>query len=823
MAVPKEEPSGDPAFDKEMEQMKIDYQKSIPDKIKKFEDLAVKLFEETTQPNIKALRDEVHKVAGSAGSYGFPEVSKICKSFQTVLDGWLEQSASMSIEWKELEVIKKFLDDIKKETSKIASIVEQQPQQPQPAAPKDESVDEIMGKISEEYTKSIPDKIKKLEESVNNLANGADGKSLKSLREETHKIAGSAGTYGYQQASILCKRFVSKLDEWIKDFSTKPISEEKILEMKKFLENIKNALVQEKQVKSSEKRFIPPAVLQEHFNLDLYIADKDEENLSLLAKEAQARGLRIKVQTDKIQAVKDIEEKDFHPRMLIIGQCVPRGKAEEDHLELKACDIAKQFKEQNKKTIFGVITDKADMNFHIEALKRGIDYIIERPFVIDNVLNLVESSIPTLFEKPYKVLVLDDDKDVCEYIKYILTEINVEVKESTTIEGIYEILKTFSPQLLLLDLFLGEANGIEILKSIRKDARFRDLPIVLVTARDDIETMKQAYSEKVDDYLVKPLVKGLVQSKVLYFAFKQAYKDILQTQDPQSGLLAKRALIIYLNRKFEKIKPEENHSLVGFSIDKLEEMGKNSGPGLTEKIIVDFANSLQRFFRAYEIIGRFDNNIFMVFLDNLTPQEANELVKNFLGTIRIEMPLKREPIELIKVSGAIAVFPYDGKNSNDLMNSSENMLNQAKAEGGNKVICRALALQPQIVKEIFVLDDDADIQKVLKFSFEKKEYKVIVFGTIKEAEIYLKSKQRGELPNLLIFDRLLPDGDGLELYRRLKQEIIDFPPTLFLSKLSSEQDIMAGLKEGAVDYVIKPFSISILMEKALKLLKMKKK
>lgn len=126
-------------------------------------------------------------------------------------------------------------------------------------------------------------------------------------------------------------------------------------------------------------------------------------------------------------------------------------------------------------------------------------------------------------------------------------------------------------------------------------------------------------------------------------------------------------------------------------------------------------------------------------------------------------------------------------------------------------------------KEIFLVEDDEDIRRLLHYAFEKKGFSLITASSVKEALHFFKNKKNEELPLLCIFDRILPDGDGLEVYHKLKHKFSDFPPSLFLTKLSAEHDVMAGLKEGAVDYITKPFSLTVLMEKALKLLKSKGK
>lgn len=120
--------------------------------------------------------------------------------------------------------------------------------------------------------------------------------------------------------------------------------------------------------------------------------------------------------------------------------------------------------------------------------------------------------------------------------------------------------------------------------------------------------------------------------------------------------------------------------------------------------------------------------------------------------------------------------------------------------------------------KIVIVDDDEDLQKILSFAFSSEgfEVKSIISGT--EALTYLLNQENLQTVSLLILDRMLPDMDGIQILEQLGDKFPKHIPVLILSVLSAEKDVLAGLKRGAVDYVIKPFSLPILMEKASRLL-----
>jgi DNA-binding response OmpR family regulator len=121
--------------------------------------------------------------------------------------------------------------------------------------------------------------------------------------------------------------------------------------------------------------------------------------------------------------------------------------------------------------------------------------------------------------------------------------------------------------------------------------------------------------------------------------------------------------------------------------------------------------------------------------------------------------------------------------------------------------------------KIIIVDDDEDLLKLLATSFKAQGFDVKTFATGKEGMSYLLIEKNLKEASLIILDRMLPDMDGLDILKTLHEKTSLKVPVLILSILSSEKDVLSGLKKGAVDYVSKPFSLPIFMQKALSLIK----
>jgi len=111
---------------------------------------------------------------------------------------------------------------------------------------------------------------------------------------------------------------------------------------------------------------------------------------------------------------------------------------------------------------------------------------------------------------------------------------------------------------------------------------------------------------------------------------------------------------------------------------------------------------------------------------------------------------------------------------------------------------------------ILVVDDEKPNLNVLNFILHR-EYVVYL---AKDGQTALELAEE-YLPDLILLDIILPDLDGYEVMTRLKaSEKTRNIPVIFITGLNSSEDVEKGLQMGAADYITKPFSAGIVLEKA---------
>ncbi|MBR5084002.1 MAG: response regulator [Prevotella sp.] len=108
---------------------------------------------------------------------------------------------------------------------------------------------------------------------------------------------------------------------------------------------------------------------------------------------------------------------------------------------------------------------------------------------------------------------------------------------------------------------------------------------------------------------------------------------------------------------------------------------------------------------------------------------------------------------------------------------------------------------------ILLVDDNSDTRLFLQRSLED-EYTVLLAANGKEALLMM---EENEDVDIVISDVMMPEMDGIELFRKLKCNInFSHVPVILLTAKSSEENIVAGLQEGVADYITKPFSLRVL-------------
>lgn len=102
------------------------------------------------------------------------------------------------------------------------------------------------------------------------------------------------------------------------------------------------------------------------------------------------------------------------------------------------------------------------------------------------------------------IVVVDDEPDIVELVSLNLTKAGFKVRTFEDGEGLFKFLKSNVPDLVILDLMLPDADGYEICKFLKREEKFSNMPVIMLTARSEEMDKILGLELGADDYVTKP-------------------------------------------------------------------------------------------------------------------------------------------------------------------------------------------------------------------------------------------------------------------------------------------------------------------------------
>ena len=104
----------------------------------------------------------------------------------------------------------------------------------------------------------------------------------------------------------------------------------------------------------------------------------------------------------------------------------------------------------------------------------------------------------------YKILIVDDEKDIVDLVSYNLEKEGFSTVKALDGESALQIIRAQKPDLIILDLMLPKMNGLDVCKTVRRNPETSGLPIIMLTAKSDEVDKVTGLEVGADDYVTKP-------------------------------------------------------------------------------------------------------------------------------------------------------------------------------------------------------------------------------------------------------------------------------------------------------------------------------
>ncbi|MGQ9705965.1 MAG: GGDEF domain-containing response regulator [bacterium] len=301
-----------------------------------------------------------------------------------------------------------------------------------------------------------------------------------------------------------------------------------------------------------------------------------------------------------------------------------------------------------------------------------------------------------------KILVVDDEPSILEIITFMLENEGYIVSNAATGFTALEKVLTFKPNLILLDVMLPKMDGIEVARRLKSNFRTRHIPIIMVSAKRDIEDKIIGMEIGADDYVTKPFSRDelLARVKMVLRRTKEQLERNALTSLPGN---------IFIEIEIKKlIEQKKRFSMFYLDMDNFKPFNDYYGYVEGDKAIILLGNVLldviEEFGSSEDIVGHIGGDDFVV----LTFTEdvdilAGEMVSRFYEKSKGLFPEedmargyfvtedrqhKKSSFRTVLTISVVIIEDVNGRFTNyaQLVDSAMELKKYAKSLGGNRFV-----------------------------------------------------------------------------------------------------------------------------------------
>lgn len=127
-------------------------------------------------------------------------------------------------------------------------------------------------------------------------------------------------------------------------------------------------------------------------------------------------------------------------------------------------------------------------------------------------------------QKP-KILIADDEPFNVDYLEQELEDLDYETVSASNGQEALEKVQTESPDLLLLDIMMPVMDGFAVLRRMKTDPKLRDIPVIVISAMNDLQSVVKGIEQGAEDYLPKPFEPVLLHARISSSLEKKRLRD----------------------------------------------------------------------------------------------------------------------------------------------------------------------------------------------------------------------------------------------------------------------------------------------------------
>lgn len=299
-----------------------------------------------------------------------------------------------------------------------------------------------------------------------------------------------------------------------------------------------------------------------------------------------------------------------------------------------------------------------------------------------------------------RILIVDDEKINLQVLRNHLSNQQYQIDVASNGIDALEKIDNTEYDLILLDIMMPRMSGYEVCKILREKHSIYDLPIVLLTAKSQVQDLITGFEVGANDYLVKPFEKNELIARVkTLVSLKNAVKTAIENAklfgeakrlaeiDPLTGLNNRRRLFELAKDELDTVMRNRLElSLLMIDIDYFKNVNDTYGHDAGDIVLKQIADTIHKNLRSTDIIGRYGGEEFAVILPSTSHTSARITAEKIRKAVEVQGYQVDKHTKLkCTISIGVASYGDELKEIEQLVRKADELLYKAKENGRNRV------------------------------------------------------------------------------------------------------------------------------------------
>ena len=509
--------------------------------------------------------------------------------------------------------------------------------------------------------------------------------AVKQFRFEVHSLKGSSGTLSFLTLSDrlgMIEEEIAPCEEQINSLkSVIPFIDRHMNSMLEASRNNPNPLLVLKRIPSYTSELGESQKKKEEISSQSYrdikiaVLDDNETTSAVNAKLLAGFGFRISQFNSVEQLETVLQQQTFN--LVLIDTDNSTNRPEQM--------FAFAAKLESVNTDVFILSSSSSFENRLAAVRSKVNEYLLKPVNITTLVSKIRKNFKIDLIRPYRILLLDDQASVGIFYKTLLEDEDVEVLAISQADSIMTELESFHPDVFLLDMHMPNVSGLEVARLLRQQAKYDYVPIVFLTADENISTKLEVLECGADDVIPKntppPIIVQQVNSRI------QRGQEIryLASRDSLTGVLNHGQIMDAAAHSLRLASRQQKPTVVVMiDLDHFKGVNDKYGHGGGDKVLISLGQLLLQSVRDTDYVGRYGGEEFMVVFSDAEPSVIESKMNNILTAfLQINYTVDEQSFHC-SFSAGLASSTHRDKLS-ELISSADAALYKAKDAGRSQV------------------------------------------------------------------------------------------------------------------------------------------